>query len=593
MNPTTMEITGMLNRDGLADVIWNRWDVWNNQRAGWVSEKEELRNFLFATDTSHTVHETGEVPWKNKTTLPKLCQIRDNLHANYISSLFPNDDWLKWEGYTLKDEELQKRSAIQAYMSNKTREGGLRNTVSKLLYDYIDYGIAIADVRWTNETKVDGETGEKIPGYVGPKLVRVSPHDIVFDPTAPSFEGSVKITRSLMRFGELKLMAMNTPNEWIDSAIAYAEETRSKIGSYKKDDFNKAAGYSVDGFGNLYEYYQSGYVEVLEFEGTLHDPDTGELLDDHIITVIDRQLVARKEPIPAWKRGGMKVFTSWRKRPDNLYGMGPLDNLVGMQYRLDHLENAKADAWDLTVTPMFKIIGDVDEFEFYPGGEVHIAEGGDVQPLVVPAQAIQANNEIGILMQLMEEFAGAPKQAMGIRTPGEKTAFEVQALENAAGRIFQEKITQFEVELLEPALNNMLEVAVRNMNGSDMLRVMDDDLGVAQFLSITKEDITAKGKLRPIGARHFAQRSQLIQNLTGIANTQVWPKIERHMSDKALAKLVEDALQLQRFALVSDNAGLFDQAESQRIMNQLQEDVQTEAATPLEGEMPPAGAAPV
>lgn len=587
MNPTTMEITGMLNRDGLADVIWNRWDVWNNQRAGWIAEKEELRNFLFATDTSHTVHNDGSIPWKNRTTLPKLCQIRDNLHANYISSLFPNDDWLKWEGYTLKDEEIQKRNAIQAYMSNKTREGGMRHTASKLLYDYIDYGIAIADIKWCDERKTDPQTGEVIQGYVGPKLVRVSPHDIVFDPTAVTFEQSPKITRSLMRFGELKLMAMSDNSDWIQETIQHAEITRSKIGSYKKDDFNKAAGYTVDGFGNLYEYYQSGYVEVLEFEGTLHDPDSGELLDDHIITVIDRQLVVRKEPIPAWKRGGHKVFTAWRKRPDNLYGMGPLDNLVGMQYRIDHLENAKADAWDLVVTPMFKIIGDVDEFEFYPGGEVHIAEGGDVQPLVVPAQALQVNNEIGVLMQMMEEFAGAPKQAMGIRTPGEKTAFEVQALENAAGRIFQEKITQFEMELLEPALNNMLEMAVRNMNGADILRVMDDDLGVAQFLSITKEDITAKGKLRPIGARHFAQRSQLMQNLTGIANTNVWPKIERHMSDKSLAKLVEDALQLQRFSLVSDNAGLFDQAESQRLMNQLQEDVETEAMTPIEGEEPP------
>lgn len=587
MNQTTMEITDLLSKEGLADAIWNRWDNWNNQRAGWIAEKEELRNFVFATDTSHTVAEEG-APWKNRTTLPKLCQIRDNLHANYLSALFPNDDWLRWEGYTLDDELKDKRDAIQSYMSNKVREGKLRTIVSNLLYDYIDYGIAIADVKWQDERKVDETTGETISGYVGPQVVRVSPHDICFDPTSTSFDQSPKITRTLMRFGELKMMAMTDDSPWIKEAIKYADETRSKIGSYKKDDFNKAAGYTVDGFGNLYEYYQSGYVEVLEFEGTLHDPDSDEILDDYIITVIDRQLVIRKEPIPAWKRNGFKVFTSWRKRPDNLYGMGPLDNLVGMQYRIDHLENAKADAWDLVVTPMFKIIGDVDEFEFFPGGEVHIAEGGDVQPLAVPAQALQVNNEILGLMQLMEEFAGAPKQAMGIRTAGEKTAYEVQSLENAAGRIFQEKITQFEVELLEPLLNNMLHIAVKHMDGADVIRVMDDDLGVAQFMAITKEDITAKGKLRPIGARHFAHRAQLMQNLSGIANSGVWPKIERHMSDKALAKLVEDALQLQRFSLVSDNAGLMDQAESQRLMNQIQENLAVEQETPLEG-APPEG----
>lgn len=583
MNYTTAEIGEMFSKDSLADIIVNMWSKWSSQRSGWVSEKEELRNFLFATDTSHTVSEEG-VPWKNKTTLPKLCQLRDNLHANYISALFPNDNWIKWEAYTLDSAEKEKRDTIQAYMENKAREGDLRGEISKLLYDYIDYGIAIADVIWIDEKKeLDDET---LTGYVGPKLVRVSPLDIVFDPTANSFTQTVKIKRSIVRLGELKLLAQQDDSEWIGEAIAYCEEMRTKLGSFKKDDFNKAAGFSVDGFGNLYEYYQSGYVELLEFEGTIHDSESGELLDDYIITIIDRQKIARKEPIPTWKRGGMKVFTSWRKRPDNLYGMGPLDNLVGMQYRIDHLENAKADAWDLVITPMFKIIGDVDEFDFYPGGEVHIAEGGDVQPLTVPSAALQVNNEIAGLMQLMEEFAGAPKQAMGIRTPGEKTAFEVQALENAAGRIFQEKITQFEVELLEPALNNMLMTSVRNMNGSDLIRVLDDDLGVVNFLSITKEDITAKGKIRPIGARHFAQRAQLIQNLTGIANSAVWPKIERHMSDKALAKLVEDSMQLQRFELVSDNVAMFEQMEAQRLANQMQEDLEVEAMTPLEGEAP-------
>ena len=582
MSFNTLEATRRLKRSGTADFIAERWDDLNSQRQGWLAEKEELRNYVFATDTSTTTN--SNLPWKNSTTLPKLCQIRDNLHANYISALFPNDEWLKWEGYSLQDEVKQKRDAIQAYMSNKTREGGMRNTVSKLLYDYIDYGIAVGDVIWVNETKEDPDTGEKIPGYVGPKLIRRSILDIVFDPTAEDFESSFKITRTIKRFGEFKLMAEAHPEQgWIEEVVREAEDTRSTLSSFTRDDFRKAAGYSVDGFGDLYDYYGSGFVEILEFEGTLHDIDTGELLDDYIITIIDRNKVVRKEPIPAWKRGGYKVATTWRKRPDNLYGMGPLDNLVGMQYRLDHLENLKADVFDMIVAPPIKIIGDVDEFDWGPFEEIHIAEGGDVQPLAPAAQALAANNDIIGLMNLMEEFAGAPKQAMGIRTPGEKTAFEVQALENAAGRIFQEKTTQFEIELLEPALNNMLELARRTMDGADVIRTMDDDLGVAQFTKITKEDITAKGKLRPIGARHFAARAQLIQNLSGIATSAVWPKIERHISDKALAKLVEDSLQLQRFQLVSDNVALFEQQEAQRLMQTMQEDLEVEAGQDLTG----------
>jgi len=372
-------------------------------------------------------------------------------------------------------------------------------------------------------------------------------------------------------------------NPHFKDILAKAKQVRSDASSFTRDDFRKAVGFSVDGFGDLQEYLKSGYVEILEFEGTMHDWATGELLDDHVITIIDRQHVIRKEPIPAWKRNGYKVHVGWRLRPDNLYAMGPLDNLVGLQYRLDHLENFKADVFDLIVAPPLKIFGDVDEFKWAPFAEIHIGEGGDVQPLAPTANALQANIEIAQILQLMEEFAGAPKQAMGIRTPGEKTAFEVQSLENAAGRIFQEKIQQFEIEMLERSLNNMLEVARRELDGADVVRVMDNDIGVAQFLSVTKEEITAKGHLRPIGARHFAARSQLIQNLTGITNSGVWPKIERHFSDKALAKLVEDSFQLKRFELVSDNIALFEKAEAQQLVNQMAEDLAVEQATPIEG----------
>ena len=75
-------------------------------------------------------------------------------------------------------------------------------------------------------------------------------------------------------------------------------------------------------------------------------------------------------------------------------------------------------------------------------------------------------------------MAGAPKQALGFRTPGERTAFEVQSLENAASRIFQHKIDKFEQFFLEPLINLMLESAKRNMETFDVVRVMDDDLGV-------------------------------------------------------------------------------------------------------------------
>ena len=103
--------------DDLGKLIGQNWNQWNIQKQGKINEWRELRNYIFATDTTTTSNQS--LPWKNKTTIPKLCQIRDNLHSNYISALFPNDEWVKWEGFSLNDATRQKKDAIEAYIRNK------------------------------------------------------------------------------------------------------------------------------------------------------------------------------------------------------------------------------------------------------------------------------------------------------------------------------------------------------------------------------------------------------------------------------------------------------------------------------------------
>ena len=315
---------------------------------------------------------------------------------------------------------------------------------------------------------------------------------------------------------------------------------------------------------------------MLEFWGDYFDHTTGKLTRNKVLTVIDRSYIIRDADIPNWLGEAPIYHVGWRDRPDNLWSMGPLDNLVGMQYRIDHLENIKADAADLAILPPLVITGDVEEFDYAPGVEIHMDEGGDVKELGHNVQWIlQADNEIALLERRMEEFAGAPGEAMGIRSPGEKTAFEVDKLDTKSSRIFQEKLNKFE-EMQEDVLNAMLELARRNLDAVDVIGVMDDDLGITEFLKITREDITAEGKIRPIGSRHFAQQAQLIQNLNMLYNSQLGQVLLPHTSTKNLAKLVSQALMLDRFELFSPNVGVFEQQETQRLSMQAEEDLVAE-----------------
>lgn len=582
MSDKVAELRAMMAQDDESSWIVDKWTTFNNQRSTFIDECLELRDYVFATDTRKTSN--ALLPWKNSTTLPKLCQIRDNLHSNYVSTLFPNDDWLRWTGYDREGATADKAKAIQAYMSNKTREGGFRQEVSKLLYDYIDWGNAFAAPSFeaNYSTNIDGSLS---PDFIGPKAVRISPLDIVFNPLASSFKDTFKIVRSVKTIGELKKLATMGPEGAFWAAVVDNREKMYRaMTGYSIEDFNKAVGYSIDGFGNLLEYYQSPYVEILEFYGDYHDPQTGRLETNRLITVVNRSTTVRNVPQPSWFGHSPIYHVGWRMRPDNLWAMSPLANLVGMQYRIDHLENLKADAMDLVVHPPLAITGQVEGSVWGPGAEFFLDEGGSIGEITKSLSGIiGASNEIQVLEDKMELFAGAPREAMGVRTPGEKTALEVQTLNNAAGRIFQEKITAFETELLEPLLNAMLESARRNMDATDVIRVMDDDLGVDDFLSVTKDDITASGKLRPIGARHFAKQAQDLQNIIGVFQSRIGDIILPHTSAKNLAKFVNDITGLDGYNIFKPNVGVMEQKETQSMVNVANEDLAVEQSVNTEG----------
>lgn len=578
----TLDLNTLVKPESLASAISAKFQHWNMLRSGWLEEKKELRNYVFATDTRKTSN--SSLPWKNSTTIPKLCQLRDNLHANYMAALFPNDEWLDWEGDTEDSVSQDKARVIKAFAYNKTRASGFKNTVSRLVLDWIDYGNCFATVDYVDERRADPANNEIRVGYVGPKLIRMSPFDIIFDPTAADFEHTPKIVRTLKSLGQLKKEINEKPDDLeAQQAFNKAMETRGALrtavgtGEQYKDD-----GFTIDGFSSFQHYLASDMIEILTFYGDLYDVNEDILYEDHIIQVIDRSYILSKKPNDNLIGSDNMFHQGWRLRPDNLYAMGPLDNLIGMQYRIDHLENLKADAFDMIAFPMLKIKGDVTDFEYEPNERIYVGDEGDVGFMHPDVTALNADTQIAILEQKMEEMAGAPKQAMGIRTPGEKTAFEVQSLENAAGRIFQNKTLMFEGEFLGQILNAILEIGRRYMTSPETIKALSQDIDVAVFETITPDDIKASGKLRPIGASHFAKRAQLVQNIVQLLNSPLGmdPAINVHLSGKNLAKAAEDILDLERFSLYGENIRVMEQMDTQRLMNEGAEQLQVEQNTP-------------
>ena len=568
-------------KEDLATFIYNKWVTWDGAKRDWKDEKKELRQYLHATDTRKTTNR--KLPWKNSTVTPKITQIRDNLHANYMAALFPREKWFKFEPSDRDSALLKKRQAVEAYMAMKMRQHEFQVIISQVVLDYIDYGNVFVGHEFVNEVKTDPITAEKITVYRGPRPFRISPLDIVFDPTARTFKDSPCIVRRLKSIGDLVKDIETRPNlEYRTDVVAKIKASRYK-GSGVIDQY-RTDGYKVDGFSTIEDYMGCGLIELHDFYGDTYDEQTGEWRTNRVITVADGRWILRDIENRSWLGFRPIYHCGWRLRADNLWAQGPLDQLVGMQYRIDHLENLKADVFDQIAHPVVLIKGTtVEEFEFGPDEKIYMGMDGDVTFARPDATALNANMEIQTLMDRMEELAGAPRQAMGIRTPGEKTKYEVQTLENGAGRIFQSKVTWFERNIIEPLLNSMLEEGVRGLDTIEEIKVVDPELGTENFETITKADIVVKGKLTAMGARHFAEEARFVQELqqtlSSVANL---PAVNAHFSGKAIAKAIGEVMGWNAYGIVKDNVAITEQQETQRLVNAAQENVTTEASLPGE-----------
>lgn len=579
----TLDLDDYITKDQLACRIADTWLTWDSFRDTWKGQKREIREYIYATDTTTTTN--SKLPWTNKTTLPKLTQIRDNLYANYMATMFPKRRWIKWEGLSPEDEASQKRSAIEDYIFWVVSQPQFKEEIKKLVLDYIDYGNCFGTVEWVDETTVEGSV-EKI-GYVGPRIVRISPLDIVMNPTAPSFSDAPKIVRVVTSIGEAKEILERFTVDQTDKEIAsevfrYCKDLRDTVNNFGSAQLiEKDRLFSVDGFTSFRDYLNSDHVELLFFYGDLYDRETDTFYKNHQIVVIDRHKIIynKKNSYPLAE---IPIYHSgWRVRQDNLWAMGPLDNIVGLQYRLDHIENMKADIFDLTVFPPLKIKGVVNDFTWGPFEKIYVDNDGDVEILSPDVQVLQANIELAAIEQRMEEMAGSPKEAMGFRTPGEKTAFEVQRLENAASRIFQNKIAQFEEQIIERLLNAMLVLAQSHLEDVT-IRVIEDEFKATRFTEITRNSLSANGRIRAIAARHFAEKSELVQNLSNFFGSALGQDegVKMHFSSVKLAKMYEDVLDLEDYELVEPFIRISEQAEMQQLANTQQEETMMTATAP-------------
>ena len=566
----------------LAREISSLHDSWSSQKTTHDARIREAKQFVFATSTRETSNVTND--HDHSTNIPKITQIYDSLKANYGSALMPHDHWFKFEGQDTKSVNKETRRKLEAYLRTKHRQNGLEAVADELLDDWVLEGNCFAGVYFTNKSAT-GSNGVSTQGYKGPMVYRISPNDIVFNPLSINFDSAPKIIRSVLSLGELARKIKERPgDEYLNEVFDKLVYVRQKVNGYTIDDINKSTQYVMDGYGSYGEYLKSNHVEILDFYGDIFNIETGEFFPSHVISVVDRRWVIRSVPIDTWNGNPMIFHSGWRKRPDNVWCMSPLENIVGMQYKINHLENAKADAFDKMLMPDRVIIGDVAEIVQSEDGSItyHIdSERGDVKDLAPDTTVLNADFQISNYMRMMEEMVGAPREAAGFRTPGEKTKYEVSKLLTAADRMFQYKLEQFEVQMLQKILSAEVEVSRKYLVqvGPDTVEMEDPQTGAKEFIEFTADDLEVVGSLLPVGSHYYARKMQLIANLETLHNLPLKdPEVAIHFPAEKLAKLWEELMEFDDFELVTLYGRIAERKDAQSRMKAAKDQLDSEDA---------------
>lgn len=559
-----------------ANFITHDWTRLHGAKDPAISKWREVEAYRYATDTNSLPNLAGA--FTHSTHTPIVASIAQDLEAILLQVVMPHEDWFTFEPMDANAARKEHRKAIVSYLKNRHALNGYTDEVAKLRSDLVTYGNCFSQVYHANETKGDRA------GYVGPKVRRISPYDIVFDPTAMEFANTPKIIREIVSLGELKRRGMNGT---LDSAMV--DKLLETRGNYSPSDAgeDKNEQYSPQGFGTYQQYLTSGYIELLWFYGDVYDSINQELHESKVIVVADSDTVLLDNDIKT-SSGNAHIFQStWQKLPDNLWGMGPLENIIGLNYQINHRENAKSEGLDRTIYPDKVYQGEVEEmYDDETGQTTYLApEGGGVAELSINTQFLSADLHIDRLNHSARSSARLPSDLTGFRSQGEKTLGEVTALTEGGMRGFIDKAADFERSSLEKHLKAEIELAYDNF-GAAFKVPNKSESGFIEMLNISKENLAVDGILIPRGAKRFARKNQMLATLTQLSSTPLAQVIGMHTSGKGAAELVNELLETHDTGLFEEFAQVLEQGEAQQIMNQVEQSNALAASQPsLDEEM--------
>ena len=542
-----------------ADAIRLQWTEWDAMKDPAIKKFREVEAYRYATDTSSLPSGSA---FTHTTHMPVVSSIAQDLKAILNQVVLPHEDWFTFEPMDSQAAREEQRKTIVSYLKNRHALNGFDNIIGILENDLISYGVSFSQV-----AHVDKSVGDK-NGYIGPMPTRISPYDICFDATAARFEDTPKIIREIISLGEFKRRGDSGTFDK-DMVETLLFERRTPSSSDGGEDKNEQ--YVPLGYGTYQEYLRGGYIELLWFYGDVYDTENIELHESKMIVVADGEMILEEDINTP--DGKPYIFRSaWEELPDSLWSMGPLENIIGINYQINHRENGKSEALDRLIYPDKVYQGEVEEmYDDETDSITYLApEGGGVQELAINTQFFQFGLEVDRLQHAARGAARLPSDLTGFRSQGEKTLGEVTALTDGGMRGFIDKAANFERTTLEPILKAEIELAHAHF-GTAFSVPNKSEGGFIEMLNVTQDNLSINGVLIPKGAKRFARKNQLLASLTQLSATPLFQMAAAHTSALGISQMLGELLEVQDDGIFEENAAIIEQTEQQQMMDKAEQ----------------------
>lgn len=496
---------------------------------------------------------------RSQINRPVLFEAVETIQSNLLNTLFPNNE----KFFTVvpqKTTETQQARAIENRLSSILEASQFTDNYALFLKQAIITGNTAAAVVWEEETYQRVEhrmvellgqpiTTEKVlveeTGFSGPLLNVIDMADFYIDPEASTFNEAMVMHRMDRTLSELNdaglydnLTTLQQRQQVVDNKTTASP---MRLGGQSK---------KVTSPKEITSIQQERY-SLLEVWGDF--VINGKLYKNYVCTVSESGVLLRFESNPYECGKKPFIFTTFIPLPNQLYGLGAIQQSLGLQHTINTLTNQKLDVINLSINNPFTYLINDDIFDpetvvSKPGALIPVKSHDTLRPVQYLNNYTVAFQEIADLKSEIQEATGALKYFSGSSNSLEglnnRTATEVSALVQGGRQKFNSLLSHLEHTSLEPYLTLAFE----------FLKQFSGNLTACEAEPLLPVELkTARCRFKVSGSRAMNLRNKEIESIAAFIKVLqgLPPEVTAQVNLLALVK------QLYRHLGFTDEASVF------------------------------------